>query len=88
MFYRQSHGRDGLSSARIASVIVMRRAHNPIDFSACMMSFRIFKKIGKQKKSETLMPISIVRFFLSLANFLTLCVHVFSFRFLWLGYGI
>lgn len=51
MFYRQSHGRDGLSSARIASVIVMRRAHNPIDFSACMMSFRIFKKIGKQKKN-------------------------------------
>lgn len=50
MFYRQSHGRDGLSSARIASVIVMRRAHNPIDFSACMMSFRIFKKIGKQQK--------------------------------------
>lgn len=52
LLYRLSHGQDGLSSVRIVFAIAMRRAHNPIDFSACMMSHQISTKIGKKPKAK------------------------------------
>lgn len=64
--YRQSHGRNGLSNVQIVFAIVMKRAHNPIDFSVCMMSRPTLTKIGKKKKhnQQKLMLILIVRFYL------------------------
>lgn len=53
-FDRLNRGRDGLSSARTVSAIVMSRANNRIDISACTMSPQTFRRIGKSIRMSIL----------------------------------
>lgn len=51
VLFRQSHGRDGLSSVLSVFATAMKTVHNPIDTSHCMTSPRILMKIGENSKT-------------------------------------
>lgn len=57
MFHRQNRGTLGSLSVQIVFAIVMSKAHNPIDFLACMMSLQTLRKIGKKEITTTLLDL-------------------------------